>query len=153
MHEFDLASRNYTGNRFKYQFDPRGVSIGDFILTDEHHGLVIERDNTQGDLNGFKAVYKITLGAPGTFVNKELAVDLLRISDPHRISEPGQPGDVGIGRNFAFPFTTIEDILFFDRKHIGVLNDNNFPFSVGRHVGSGQPDDEEFIIIKLDRPL
>ena len=84
---------------------------------------------------------------------KELVVDLLRISDPHRISEPGQAGDVGIGRNFAFPFQTIEDILFFDRKHIGVLNDNNFPFSVGRHVGSGQPDDEEFIIIKLDRPL
>jgi glycerophosphoryl diester phosphodiesterase len=56
-------------------------------------------------------------------------------------------------RRFAFPFTTIEDILFFDRKHIGVLNDNNFPFSVGRHVGSGQPDDNEFIIIKLDRPL
>jgi glycerophosphoryl diester phosphodiesterase len=153
MHEFDLASSSYTGNRFKYQFDPRGVSIGDFILTDEEHGLIIERDNTQGDLNGFKAVYKITLGAPGTFVNKELAVDLLRISDPHRISEPGQPGDVGIGRNFAFPFTTIEDVLFFDEKHIGILNDNNFPFSVGRHVGSGQPDDEEFIIIKLDRPL
>ena len=153
MHEFDLASSSYTGNRFKYQFDPRGVSIGDFILTDEEHGLIIERDNTQGDLNGFKAVYKITLGAPGTFVNKELAVDLLRISDPHRISEPGQSGDVGIGRNFAFPFTTIEDVLFFDQKHIGILNDNNFPFSVGRHVGSGQPDDEEFIIIKLDRPL
>ena len=108
MHEFDLASSSYTGNRFKYQFDPRDVSIGDFILTDEQHGLVIERDNTQGDLNGFKAVYKITLGVPGTFVNKELAVDLLHISDPHRISEPGQPGDVGIGRNFAFPFTTIE---------------------------------------------
>jgi glycerophosphoryl diester phosphodiesterase len=153
MHEFDLASKSYTGNRFKYQFEPRGVSIGDFILIDNQHGLVIERDNTQGDLNGFKAIYKITLGAPGTFVNKQLAVDLLRISDPHRISEPGQPGDVGIGRNFAFPFTTIEDILFFDSKHIGVLNDNNFPFSVGRHVGSGQPDDEEFIIIKLDRPL
>ena len=153
MHEFDLASRSYTGTRFNYQFDPRGVSIGDFILIDEQHGLVIERDNTQGDLNGFKAVYKITLGAPGTFVNKELVVDLLRISDAHRISEPGLPGDVGIGMNFAFPFTTIEDILCFDPKHIGVLNDNNFPFSVGRHVGSGQPDDEEFILIKLDRPL
>jgi glycerophosphoryl diester phosphodiesterase len=153
MHEFDLANSSYTGNRFKYQLDARGVSIGDFILTDPEHGLVIERDNTQGDLNGFKAVYEITLGAPGNFVSKDLAVDLLRISDPHRISEPGQPGDVGIGRDFAFPFVTIEDILFFDQKHIGVLNDNNFPFSVGRHVGSGQPDDEEFIVINLDQPL
>ena len=34
-----------------------------------------------------------------------------------------------IGRNFVFPFQTIEDILFFGPKHIGVLNDNNFPFS------------------------
>jgi glycerophosphoryl diester phosphodiesterase len=47
MHEFDLASSSYTGSRFKYQFEPRGVSIGDFIFTDEEHGLVIERDNTQ----------------------------------------------------------------------------------------------------------
>jgi glycerophosphoryl diester phosphodiesterase len=153
MHEFDLASGSYTGNRFKYPLDARGVSIGDFILFDNEHGLVIERDNTQGDLNGFKAVYKIALGAPGAFVNKDLAVDLLRITDPHRISEPGQAGDVGIGVNFAFPFVTIEDVLFFDAKHIGVLNDNNFPFSVGRHVGSGQPDDDEFIVIKLDEPL
>jgi hypothetical protein len=37
--------------------------------------------------------------------------------------------------------------------HIGVLNDNNFPFSVGRHVGAGRPDDNEFIIIRLDRRL
>ena len=36
---------------------------------------------------------------------------------------------------------------------LGVLNDNNFPFSVGRHVGAGQPDDNEFIVIELDRPL
>jgi len=48
---------------------------------------------------------------------------------------------------------TIEDVVVFDRKHIGVLNDNNFPFSIGRHVGSGKPDDNEFIIIELDRPL
>jgi glycerophosphoryl diester phosphodiesterase len=80
-------------------------------------------------------------------------VDLLKINDPHRISEPGQTGDVGIGKDFAFPFTTIEDVLFFDPKTIGVLNDNNFPFSLGRHLGTGAPDDNEFIIIKLDEPL
>ena len=111
--------------------------------------------NTASSSNAIihKAIYKITLGAPGTFVNKEPAADLLRISHPHRISEPEQPDDVGIGMNFASPFQTIEDILVFDDKHIGVLNDNNFAFSVGRHVGSGQPDNNEFIIIKLDRPL
>jgi glycerophosphoryl diester phosphodiesterase len=49
-------------------------------------------------------------------VSKQLAVDLLHIYDPHRISEPEQPGDVGIGMNFAFPFVTIEDILFSTRN-------------------------------------
>ena len=84
---------------------------------------------------------------------KEVAVDLLNIKDPHRISEPGLSGDIGIGRRFAFPFVTIEDIVVLDRNHIGVLNDNNYPFSVGRHVASGQPDDSEFIVIELDEPL
>jgi hypothetical protein len=32
---------------------------------------------------------------------------------------------------------------------LGVLNDNNFPFSVGSH-GSGKPDDNEFVVIELD---
>ena len=77
------------------------------------------------------------------------AVNLLNIKDPNGISQPTVPGDVGTGADFAFPFTTIEDVLFFDSTHIGVLNDNNFPFSVGRHVGSAKPDDNEFIIIEL----
>lgn len=153
IHEFDLATKSYTGKQFKYPLNERATAIGDFIMFSPDRGVVIERDGSQGDLNGFKAVFEIKLPAPGEAVKKQLTVDLLNIRDPLRISEPGQPGDVGIGRNFAFPFVTIEDILVFDRLHIGVLNDNNFPFSVGRHVGTGQPDDNEFIIIRLDRPL
>jgi hypothetical protein len=34
---------------------------------------------------------------------------------------------------------------------LGVLNDNNDPFSSGRVTG--RPDPDEFMIIKLDRPL
>lgn len=34
---------------------------------------------------------------------------------------------------------------------VGVLNDNNCPFSAGRTPGESNSD--EFIIIKLDRPL
>lgn len=86
-------------------------------------------------------------------MQKRLAVDLLKIDDPHGISAPSELGDVGLGKEFAFPFVTIEDVLFFDEKHIGVLNDNNYPFSIGRHAGSGQPDDNEFIVLKLDQPL
>jgi hypothetical protein len=38
-----------------------------------------------------------------------------------------------------------------DRHRLAVLNDNNYPFSVGRVAG--QPDPNEFIIIRLDRSL
>lgn len=153
IHEFDLRSRKYTGKRYKYILEPRGTNIGDFIMFNDKQGLIIERDGTQGDLNGFKTIYQITLHGHNQPVKKTLAVDLMNIKDPHRISEPALTGDVGLDSNFAFPFVTIEDVVVFDRKHIGVLNDNNFPFSVGRHVGSGKPDDNEFIIIELDRPL
>ena len=147
---FDLTTKSYTGTQYKYLLDPHGRAIGDFIMYSKDHGLVIERDDTQGDLKGFKAVFNIKLGAPGEAVQKDLLVDLLDLHDPDGLSLVGsQPGDVGLGFSFAFSFVTIEDIVVFDRKHIGVLNDNNFPFSVGRHVGSGEPDDNEFIIIRL----
>jgi glycerophosphoryl diester phosphodiesterase len=154
IHAFDIASRHYAGVRYLYPLEqPDSHAIGDFVMFDAQRGLVIERDGSQGDLNGFKRIYQIRLQAPGEPVEKRLAVDLLNLADPDRISEPGQPGDVGIGAHFAFPFQTIEDVVVFDRTHIGVLNDNNYPFSIGRHVGSSQPDDNEFIIVELDQPL
>ncbi|HKX29078.1 MAG TPA: esterase-like activity of phytase family protein [Blastocatellia bacterium] len=153
IHEFDLARRKYTGKRFKYVLDQRGTNIGDFIMYDKNHGLVIERDATQGDLNGFKAIYRIELGAPGQPARKTLLVDLMKINDPHQLSLPGLAGDLGLGPIFAFPFVTIEDVIILDRWHIGVINDNNFPTSIGRHLGSGRPDDNEFIVIRLANPL
>jgi glycerophosphoryl diester phosphodiesterase len=38
-------------------------------------------------------------------------------------------------------------------KRIGVINDNNFPFSLGRHLGTKAPDDSEFIVLDLPAPL
>lgn len=38
-----------------------------------------------------------------------------------------------------------------DARTLGVLNDNNYPFSAGRTPG--QPDNNEFILIRLDAPL
>ena len=153
IHEFDLKCRSYTGVRYRYPLDPRGSAIGDFVMFDRDEGLVIERDGSQGDLDGFKAVFEIKLRKADSPVEKKLAVDLMNISDPRGSSLPAQPGDVGLGKTFSMPFTTIEDVVVFDRRHIGIINDNNFPFSIGRHVGSGQPDDSEFIVIRLDRPL
>jgi glycerophosphoryl diester phosphodiesterase len=152
MHEFDIASRHYTGIRYFYQLSPRGTAIGDFILFAPNQGLVIERDNSQGDMKGFKMIYKITLKAPGEMVEKQPLVNLLKIADPNNISV-GESFDVGIGKTFAFPFVTIESVIVLGNNQLGVLNDNNYPFSVGRHVGSGQPDDNEFIIIELDKKV
>ena len=80
-------------------------------------------------------------------------MDLLEIQDPAGISLPGMEGDVGLGDLFAFPFVMIERVVVLGENEIGVLNDNNFPFSIGRHVGEGQPDGTEFIVIKLGETL
>jgi hypothetical protein len=52
---------------------------------------------------------------------------------------------------FRVPFQTIESVIPLSQNELGVLNDNNYHFSAGR-VG-GQPDPDEFIVIRLDRPL
>ena len=153
IHEFDLKAKKYTGVQYKYPLEAVGNHIGEFILNSPDHGMVIERDNSQGKLDGFKRIYEVNPGAAGAPLVKRLAVDLLNLSDPSQISLPGSTGDVGLGTNFAFPFVTIESVVLLAPNLIGVLNDNNYPFSIGRHVGSGRPDDEEFIVIKLDQPL
>ena len=153
INAFDIATRKYTGARYGYPLDVHGTNIGDFVMFSATKGVVIERDASQGDLNGYKTVHEVTLGAPGTTVGKALVVDLLKIDDPAGISGTSSTGDIGLGNPFAFPFTTIEDVVVLGPKRIGVLNDNNYPFSVGRHVGSKTPDDNEFVVLDLDRPL
>ncbi|WP_299440873.1 esterase-like activity of phytase family protein [uncultured Aquimarina sp.] len=153
IHEFNLANKSYTNKKYEYPLNERSSAIGDFSMFSEKRGIIIERDGSQGDLNGFKAIYEIELDRDSTQVQKQLNVDLLKIRDPRRISEPGLPGDIGIGRDFAFPFVTIESVVVFNPYLIGVLNDNNYPFSVGRHVGERLPDDNEFILLWLDQRL
>ncbi len=153
VHEFDLKSRSYTGKKFEYPLNENASAIGDFIMFGSKRGLIIERDGSQGDLNGFKAVYEIELDPNKEIIEKRLNVDLLDINDMRKISEPGLEGDVGIGKDFAFPFVTIESVVVLNPFLIGILNDNNYPFSIGRHVGTGLPDDNEFILLWLDQPL
>ncbi len=153
IHAFDIQRRLYTGDIFRYPLDARGTNIGDFILYNDKEGLIIERDGTQGDLDGFKKIFRIELQGPGQLVAKHELVNLMHISDPSGVSQPDIPGDVGTGPVFAFPFVTIEDVVVIDKQTLGVINDNNYPFSVGRHVGSKQPDDSEFILIHLDEKL
>jgi glycerophosphoryl diester phosphodiesterase len=152
--EFDIATKKYTGKRFSYQFEAKGVSIGEFILFSDNKGLIIERDNTQGDLTGLKHVYQVKLPKNGGVLEKKLVLDLMQIADPSNLTAgTGLPGDVGLGNPFAFPFQTIESVLVMSPDTIAIINDNNYPFSVGRHVGAKLSDDNELIFVKLAKKL
>jgi glycerophosphoryl diester phosphodiesterase len=152
--EFDIATRQYTGTRYSYTFEPKGTAIGEFVLFSDKKGLVIERDGTQGDLTGFKRVYQVKLPAGGGAMEKKLVQDLISIPDPSGISTgTGLPGDVGLGNPFAFPFVTIESVLVMAPDVIAIVNDNNYPFSIGRHVGAKLSDDNELIFVKLPKKL
>jgi glycerophosphoryl diester phosphodiesterase len=107
---------------------------------------VIERDNGQGASAVFKKVFLVDfdkVDASGFLVKQEVA-DLMNLADPDDI------GGTGTGV-FTFPFVTIESVIPLGRRTIGVLNDNNYPFSSGRTPG--EPDNDEFIVIRLDAPL
>jgi len=152
IHEIDIASRRSTGARWRYPLEPGATAIGDLVLVGERRGLVVERDDSEGDLGGLKRLYVIELGPPGSTASKRLVADLLRIDDPALLSLPGLPGDVGLGRRFALPFWTIEGLVVAGPDEVLVLTDNNFPFSCGRHVGAGAPDDTEIVRLRLASP-
>ncbi|MEV4012635.1 esterase-like activity of phytase family protein [Nonomuraea angiospora] len=141
MNEFDVRKRAYTGKRWTYRLDSPANAIGDAIAVDEHRFLIIERDNNQGDAAALKRVYLADNrdrdhdGA----MDKTLAADLLDLANPKGLG--------GFGETFRFPFQTIEDVVILDDRTLGILNDNNFPFSSGRTPG--QPDNDEFITVRL----
>jgi hypothetical protein len=77
------------------------------------------------------------------FLVKHQVADLLNIEDPSNIG--------GHKSIFRFPFQTIESVIPLSHDTIGVLDDNNYPFSTGRTPG--EPEPNEFIVIRLDHPL
>ena len=140
IYRFDLARKAWTGAPLFYPMQDASHSIGELERTPDGHYLVIERDSFQGDAAQFKRIYEIDfkkLDRDGHLIKRERA-DLLNISDPDHL--------VGTGV-FRFPFQTIESVLPLDNERVIVMNDNNYPFSVGRH--SGQPEDTEAIVIRL----
>jgi hypothetical protein len=148
INQFDIESRKYTGRQWFYRLEAptdSGQAIGDFTSVTDRLFLVIERDNFEGAAALFKKVFLVNLDEVDTngFLVKREVVDLLDIRDPHNLG--------GHGPLFRFPFQTIESVIPLNEREIGVLDDNNYPFSNARVPG--QPDPNEFIIIRLDRPL
>lgn len=156
INQFDLATKQYTGKTFSYRLENPNYAIGDLTAINDNEFLVIERDSKQGDPNNpaftdpaqFKRIYKININNLDSagFVQKDLLVDLLNITDPTGIGGNGTTNG-----SFTFPFVTIEDVLPINNQTILVINDNNYPFSVGRTPG--QVDNSEFILLKLDKPI
>jgi len=148
--EFSLTRHTYTGKTFTYLLDKSNNAIGDFTALSDREFLIIERDGGQGDASDprfassalFKKIFKIDLtrtDANGNLIKEEVA-DLLNIYDPKDVTKDGRTNTV-----FTFPFQTIEDVLVLDNSTLLVINDNNFPFSVGREFGVA--DNNEFILL------
>jgi hypothetical protein len=145
IYAFNTKTGRYTSRKWLYRMEAIGYSIGDLTRVGERTFLVIERDNNEGAAALFKKIFLVDfdeVDGAGFLVKRQIA-DLLNIKDPNRL---GGPTSI-----FRFPFQTIEAVIPLDRHRLGVLNDNNYPFSAGRMPG--EPDPDEFIIIKLDKPL
>ena len=163
--EFDTQKGEFTGKSFKYALEAPTNSIGDFNLIDASSGLIIERDDSEGDVAQtcpvgaprpdcfnvpakFKRIYKVDLAqANGDgFVKKVGYIDLMDIDDPNKVARQG-----GKDGKLTFPFFTIENVDVVDADHIIVGNDNNLPFSSGRALGKA--DDNELILLRVPELL
>jgi hypothetical protein len=151
VYAFDLSTGRYLqldpdSAEYRYLLDPSGVAVPEITVWSGDDYLVIERDGGQGPTAEFKRVFLISpfdLDADGFLIKTEI-VDLLNIPDPHDL------GGTGTG-TFTFPFETTEALVLVDDSTIGVINDNNYPFGLGRHVESGEPDDSQFILVRVKK--
>jgi len=151
VYRFDLAAGRYVhgkfdGAVFRYPLDSAAVSVAEFTHWSGDDFLTIERDDGQGTTARFKRVFRVNpsqIDVEG-LLRKTVIVDLLGIPDLHDL------GGGGTGA-FTFPFETTEALVVVDDSTIGIINDNNYPFSVGRHVDTGEPDDSEFILLRVRR--
>lgn len=134
---FDLATKQFTGVAFRFPLHERATAVGDFVLADATHGYALERDDSEGKLDGYKRVIRFTLpSSPGGVVARESVVDLLAL--------PTLDGGV-----FAFPFWTTEGIAVLPGGRLAIVNDNNLPFGHARSKDA--PDGTELIIVELSR--
>ena len=172
--EFSVERMDWTGRQLRYRLEPGATAIGDFNFIDATRALVIERDNGEGDPGlacaqgaqptaqapcfplpaRFKRVYLVDLAQADAegFVRKIGHIDLMAIRDAEgRARIRGDlPANAARDR-FTFPFFTIESVALVDSDHIIVGNDNNLPFSAGRHFF--QADANEFILLRTPELL
>ena len=61
------------------------------------------------------------------------------------------PGAYGVGRQFAFPFLSVETVVPLGKDRYLLANDNNYPGNDARYPG--RPDDTEMIVVQCARSV
>ncbi|MBC7725083.1 MAG: esterase-like activity of phytase family protein [Burkholderiaceae bacterium] len=142
--EFDTRTARYTGRTWSYRVDADANLVADAQMVAPGRLLVLERDNFDGPLAVTKRVYEVRFGKKNATapLTKSLVVDLLKISDPRRISAGG---GWGTGKEFSFGFQSVEMLVPLSHGRLLIANDNNYPGNSARNPGT--PDDTEMIIV------
>jgi glycerophosphoryl diester phosphodiesterase len=145
VYRFDTEQKQFTGLVGYYRMDKPTHAIGDFTAINNDEFIVIERDSTEGNPQGFKKLFKVNLAKVGTdgFIEKQEIANLMDIQDPGDLNKDGET-------RYSMPFVTIENVLVIDSTHVLVANDNNYPFSKGRPP---EIDNNEVVILELETAL
>jgi glycerophosphoryl diester phosphodiesterase len=150
---YDTQAGKWLPGTLIYELDADTVSVTDISRIDGNRYVVIERDDQEGDAARAKRVYSIDLDKAlsdktqhGKPLAKKLVIDLLAIGNTHRLVENLAPG-----APFRFPYHTPESIQVLDRRHVVIVNDNNYPDTGGR--GLGVKDATEWLWLELGNPL
>lgn len=148
VQRYDTTTGKWLPGTLIYALDADTVSVTEISRIEGNRFVVIERDGAQGDEAKAKRVYSIDLdrAQPGKPLAKKLVVDLLHIGNTQGVIESLSPGTP-----FRFPYLTTEAIQVLDRKHVVIVNDNNFPSTGGR--GANVTDVTEWIWLELAKPL
>jgi glycerophosphoryl diester phosphodiesterase len=145
---YDTAAGKWLTPTLIYELDADTSSLTDMSRIEGNRFVVIERDDSQGDAARAKRVYSIDLdhAVPGKPLQKKLVIDLLSIGNSRGlvVTNPA-------GAPFRFPYLTTESIQVLDRKHVVIVNDNNYPATGGR--GANVKDATEWIWLELANPL
>jgi glycerophosphoryl diester phosphodiesterase len=143
VQRYDTSAAKWVGPTLIYELDPDTTSVTDMSLVEGNRFVVIERDNLQGDAARAKRVYSIDLdrALPGKPLQKKLVIGNAR----------GLAVTTPAGAPFRFPYLTTESIQVLDRKHVVIVNDNNYPAAGGR--GANVKDATEWIWLELANPL
>jgi hypothetical protein len=148
VQRYDSSANKWLPGTLIYELDPDAVSVTDISRIEGNRFVVLERDDLQGDAARAKRVYAIDLdkAVPGKPLAKKLVIDLLNIGNARGLAQTAVPG-----APFRFPYLTTESVQVLDRKHVVIVNDNNYPSTGGR--GPTVTDATEWIWLELGNPL